>query len=149
METRMEKEKAKVLIVDDHPIVRHALMQVIDEQPDLEVCGEAENAPQAVEVIEKQRVDLVLVDISLDGTDGIQLTTKIKSEKPHLPVLILTIHEEGLYAKRALCAGAEGYVTKHEDVETILSAIRLSLIGKQYVSEKMKEKLKKIDPDEG
>jgi DNA-binding NarL/FixJ family response regulator len=91
----------------------------------------------------------VIVDISLNGTDGIQLTKRIKTEKPHLPVLILTMHEEGLLAKNALAAGAEGYVTKQENVEIILSAIRLSLIGKQYVSERVKEKLKKIGPNEG
>ena len=104
---------------------------------------EAENATQALEAIEKQPFDLAIIDISLDGTDGIKLTARIKSECPHIPVLVLTMHEETEYAKRALGAGAKGYVTKHEDAETIITAIHLVLLGKSYVSEKMEQKIEK------
>ena len=137
------KTKTKILIVDDHHVLRRGLMQVINEEPDLEVSAEAENATQALEAIEKQPVDLAIVDISLEGTDGIKLTARIKSECPHIPVLVLTMHEEAEYAKRALGAGAKGYVTKHEDAETIITAIHLILLGKSYVSEKMAQKIKK------
>ena len=139
------EKKAKILIVDDHSIVRKGLMQLINEEPDLVVCAEAENATQALEAIEKKQVDLAIVDISLDGTNGIQLTEKIKSQRPHLPVLILTMHDEALYAKRAFQAGAEGYITKQEAAETIITAIRLMLSGKDYIGEAMAQKfLKKL-----
>ena len=127
--------KISILIVDDHSIVRRGLIQLINQEPDLRVCGEAENAAQALEIIEKQQVDLAIVDISLNGTNGIQLTEKIKSMRPNLPVLILTMHDEVVYAKRALRAGVEGYVTKSEAAEKIVTAIRQVLCGKEYISE--------------
>lgn len=126
--------KISILIVDDHSIVRRGLIQLINQEPDLRVCGEAENAAQALEIIEKQQVDLAIVDISLNGTNGIQLTEKIKSMRPNLPVLILTMHDEVVYAKRALRAGVEGYVTKSEAAEKIVTAIRQVLCGKEYIS---------------
>ena len=139
------EKKTKILIVDDHSIVRKGLMRLINEESDLVVCAEAENAPQALEAIEKQHIDLAIVDISLDGTNGIQLTEKIKSQRPQLPVLILTMHDESLYAKRAFQAGAEGYITKQEAAETIITAIRLILSGKDYISDTMTQKfLKKL-----
>jgi DNA-binding NarL/FixJ family response regulator len=131
------ESKTRILIVDDHPVVRRGLMQLINHEPDLVVSAEAENADQALEALEKESVDIAIVDISLNGTNGIQLTEKIKSKYPDLPVLILTIHDEALYAKRALEAGAKGYVNKREAAETVISAIRLVLIGKNYMSEKM------------
>ena len=130
------KDKTRILIVDDHPVVRQGLIQLINHEPDFVVSAEAENAAQALEVLEKKSVDIAVVDISLNGTNGIQLTEKIKSKYPDLPVLILTIHDEALYAKRALEAGARGYVNKREAAETVISAIRLVLSGKQYISEK-------------
>jgi DNA-binding NarL/FixJ family response regulator len=140
------ESKTRILIVDDHSIVRKGLIQLINEEPDLVVCAEAENATQALEAIEKKQIDLAIVDISLDGTNGIQLTEKIKSQRPHLPVLILTMHDEALYAKRAFQAGAEGYVTKQEAAETIITAIRLMLSGKDYIGERMAQRfLKKLD----
>ena len=93
--------------------------------------------------MEIQNIDLAIVDISLDGRNGLQLTEQIKSRYPHLPVLILTMHDEALYAKRALRAGASGYVTKHEAAETIIAAIRLMLSGKEYISETMTQRLLK------
>ena len=92
-------------------------------------------------LIEERQVDLAVVDISLNRVNGIELTEKIKSQYPHLPVLILTMHDEAIYAKRAFEAGAEGYITKHEAAETIITAIRLMLAGKHFVSESMAQKI--------
>lgn len=134
------KSKARILVVDDHAIVRAGLTLLINQEPDFVVCAEAKNADQALEAIEKHQVDLAIVDISLEGTNGIQLTKKIKSQRPHLPVLILTMHDEALYAKRAFRAGAQGYVTKHRATETIITAIREVLSGEIHVSEKFATK---------
>jgi DNA-binding NarL/FixJ family response regulator len=125
----------RILVVDDHPVVRQGLIQLINHELDLVVFAEAENAAQALEALATEIVNLAIVDISLNGTNGIQLTEKIKSKHPDLPVLILTIHDEAVYAKRALEAGAKGYVNKREAAETIITAIRLVLSGKQYISE--------------
>ncbi len=144
-EENQNKGKSRILIVDDHTVVRQGLILLINQEPDLVVCAEAENASQALETIEKQQVDLAIVDISLDGPNGIQLTERIKSQYSNLPVLVLTMHDEELYVKRAFQAGAKGYITKHEAAETIIIAIRLMLSGKDYISETMKQKfLKKL-----
>jgi len=141
-----DNSKSRILIVDDHTVVRQGLILLIDQEPDLVVCAEAENAGEALEIIERQEVDLAIVDISLDGPNGIQLTGRIKSQHPHLPVLVLTMHDEELYVKRAFQAGAKGYITMHEAAETIITAIRLMLSGKDYISETMKQKfLKKLN----
>jgi DNA-binding NarL/FixJ family response regulator len=126
--------KAKILIVDDHSIVRRGLIQLINQEPDLSVCGQAENAMEALAAIKERSFDLAVVDISLDDINGIQLTEKIHLLCPNLPVLILTMHNEAVYAKRALRAGAVGYVTKNEAAEKIVTAIRQLLCGKEYIS---------------
>jgi DNA-binding NarL/FixJ family response regulator len=135
------ESKTRILIVDDHSIVRRGLVQLINQELDLAVCAEAEDAEQALEVVKEQQVDLAIVDISLIGTNGIKLTEKIKEQRPHLPVLILTMHDEARYADSAFQAGARGYVTKQEAAETIITAIRLVLRGQQYLSKTRKEKL--------
>ncbi len=135
------QDKTRILIVDDHAIVREGLTLLINQEPDLVVCAEAEDADQALEAIAKHQVDLAIVDISLEGTNGVQLTEKIKSKCPYLPVLILTMHDEASYAKRAFQAGAGGYITKHEAAETIITGIRIMLTGKEYVSETMTQKI--------
>lgn len=135
-----DKSKTRILIVDDHSIVRRGLIQLINRESDLVVCAEAENAEQALEAVIRQQVDLAVVDISLTGTNGIKLTTKIKEQRPHLPVLILTMHDEARYAESAFQAGATGYVTKQEAAETIITAIRLVLRGQQYLSKTKAEK---------
>ncbi len=145
-EENQDINKRRILIVDDHTVVRQGLTLLIDQEPDLVVCCEAENASQALETIEQQQVDLAIVDISLEGPNGIQLTQRIKSQHPNLPILVLTMHDEELYVKRAFQAGAKGYITKHEAAETIIVAIRLMLSGKDYISEIMKQKfLKKLN----
>ncbi len=135
------ESKTRILIVDDHSIVRRGLIQLINQESDLVVCAEAENAEQALEAVTEQQVDLAVVDISLTGTNGIKLTEKIKEQRPHLPVLILTMHDEARYADSAFQAGARGYVTKQEAAETIITAIRLVLSGQQYLSKARAEKL--------
>jgi len=138
--------KSRILIVDDHTVVRQGLILLINQEPDLVVCAEAENAAEALKVVEEKQVDLAIIDISLDGTNGIQLTERIKSQYPNMPVLVLTMHDEALYVKRAFQAGAKGYVTKHEAADTIITAIRLMLSGKDYISETMTQKfLKKLN----
>ena len=136
-------KKTRILIVDNNSAVRLGMIELINQERSFMVCAKAENSDRALEAIEKQEVDLAIVDISLEGTNGIELTEKIKSRYPHLPVLILTMHNEPIYAKRAFKAGARGYVTKQEVAETIITAIRLMLSGKDYIGERMAQKFLK------
>ncbi len=129
------KNKTRILVVDDHAIVRQGLIKLIEAEPDLMVCAEAENANQALDIIEKQQVDLAIVDISLEGVSGLELTERMKLRRPNLIVLILSMHDGLLYAQRALKAGATGYVGKYEAAENIIAAIRRVLSGKVYVSD--------------
>lgn len=148
-QTQTANQKRRILVVDDHAIVREGLTLLINQEQDLEVCATAANADDALELIKKNNIDLAIVDISLDGTSGLQLTERMKIQNPHLPVLILTMHDEELYAKRAFRAGAQGFVTKHEASETIITAIRMMLVGQNYVSDSMTQKfLKKIHGDD-
>jgi len=121
--------KKTVFIVDDHPLLREGLRRTIDQQSDLAVCGEAGNGQEALAAVEKLHPDLVLVDISLPGRDGIELTKELRARCPTLPVLVLSMHDESVYAERALRAGARGYVMKCEPMETHLDAIRKMLAG--------------------
>lgn len=135
------ESKTRILIVDDHSVVRRGLIQLINQETDLVVCAEAENAEQALEAVKTDRVDLAIVDISLIGTNGIQLTKNLKELHPKLPVLILTMHDGSRYAESAFQAGAEGYVTKQEAAETIITAIHLVLRGQRYLSKTRAENL--------
>jgi DNA-binding NarL/FixJ family response regulator len=135
------QNKRNILVVDDHPILRQGLRQLINHESDLVVCAEAENAEHALSEIERYDVDLAIVDISIIGTDGVGLTGQIKMRHPEIRVLILTMHDELLYAKRAFRAGAEGYVEKREAAETIITAIRTVLGGEKYISMQMAEKI--------
>jgi DNA-binding NarL/FixJ family response regulator len=131
----------RVLIVDDHPLFRHGIADLINAEADLKTCGEADSAPHALEAIRKLRPDLVIVDISLKGTNGIELVKSIRTEHPKLPVLMLSMHDESLYALRALRAGARGYVMKQEALERVMSAIHRVLGGEVYVSPVMSGKM--------
>jgi DNA-binding NarL/FixJ family response regulator len=126
--------KKRILVVDDHPIVRQGLTLLINREPDLLVCGEAEEATAAMHVLASARPDLLIVDISLNGPDGIDLLKNVRLTYPSLPVLILSMHDESIYAERALRAGANGYIMKQEATENVLVAVRRILSGEIYVS---------------
>jgi DNA-binding NarL/FixJ family response regulator len=127
--------------VDDHPIVRQGLGLLINREPDLAVCGEAEDAPSALQRMAIAQPDLMVIDISLDGPDGLELLKTIRLKEPILPVLILSMHEESTYAERSLRAGANGYIMKQEATERVLVAIRRILEGKVYLSERLTNKM--------
>ncbi len=129
--------KSRVLVVDDHPIVRQGLALMIDQEPDLEVCGEAEEAASALAAIAASRPDVVLLDISLPGPDGIEVLKAIRATDPSLPVLVLSMHDESVYAERALRAGANGYIMKQEATENVLVALRRILRREMYVSDRI------------
>ena len=131
------RSKYRILVVDDHPIVRQGLALLIDQEPDLMVCGEAEEAESALAAIATTRPDVLLLDISLPGPDGIELLKTIRSTDPALPVLVLSMHDEATYAERALRAGANGYIMKQEATENVLVALRRILRGELYVSERV------------
>jgi len=122
------------MVVDDHPIVRQGLALLINREPDLVVCGEAQEAMGAMHVLSSSRPDVLIVDISLSGPDGIDLLKNIRTTHPTLPVLILSMHDESVYAERALRAGANGYIMKQEATENVLVAVRRILSGEIYVS---------------
>ena len=129
--------KKKVFIVDDHPIVRERVAELINQESDLVVCGEAEDAVQAVKQIGPAAPDMAIVDITLKDTYGIELIKQLKDLHPKLPVLVLSMHDESLYGERALRAGAKGYLTKQEATKKIIDAIRRILRGEIYVSDKL------------
>lgn len=131
------RSKHIVLIVDDHPVVRQGLAQLINQEKDLEVRGYAEDAFQAMQAIKDIRPDMIIVDISLKGTSGMDLIKDVKIQYPSLPILILSMHDESLYAERALRAGAKGYIMKHEATDQVITAIRRVLAGQIYVSDTM------------
>ena len=130
-------EKNRLLIVDDHPLFREGLRQMIDRTVGLMVCGEAADAAAALKAIPALKPDLVLVDISLGGTNGIDLIKSLKAKYEDLPVLVISMHDESLYAERALRAGALGYIMKNAPAKTVKSAIFKVLAGEMFLSGKM------------
>jgi len=129
-------DKSKILIVDDHPIVRQGLAELVNHENDLAVCGQAEDAHQAMKAIKELRPEIAVIDISLKEISGIELIKDINVRYPNLPVLALSMHDESLYAERALRAGAKGYIMKAEATEKVITAIRKILNGEIYVSDK-------------
>ncbi len=134
---RKSPESVRIVVVDDHPLFRHGLIQLLDSDDGFSVCGEATSAGEAMEVIRKVKPHLVIADLGLKGTNGIELTKMIVAEFPRLPVLILSMHDESLYAVRSLRAGARGYVTKEEALGSVLEAVRAVMGGQTYLSPKM------------
>jgi len=134
-------EKKRIFIVDDHPIVREGLSLMMNREPDLMVCGEAEEAAAALQAITTTRPDFLIVDISLNGPDGLDLLKSIRARFPNLPVLILSMHDESIYAERALRAGAQGYIMKQEATEKVLVAVRQILSHKIYVSDRIANRM--------
>jgi DNA-binding NarL/FixJ family response regulator len=129
--------KSRVFIVDDHPLVREGLTNLINGQDDLIVCGEAGDSAQAINGIVKARPDVALIDISLENESGLELVKQLRSQFPQVALIILSMYDEALYAERALRAGARGYVMKHETSKSVLASIRRVLGGGIYVSERI------------
>jgi DNA-binding NarL/FixJ family response regulator len=139
----------KVFIVEDHPVFREGLVQVINSEDDLTVCGEAADAEQALEAIPSLKPDLVLVDISLPGKSGLELIKDLRARNGRVKLLVLSMHDEALYADRVLRAGGDGYIMKQEDPEEVVHAIRDVLGGRIYVSEQILAGGKKGAPARG
>lgn len=137
------KRKAKILIVDDHPIVRQGMAQLINLQDDLELCCEKGDARGALEAMRACRHELAIVDISLPGVSGLDLVKNLTSHYPTVPILVISMYAESVYATRALRAGAKGYIVKQEATQTILAAIRQILKGGAYLSPAMQGQLLK------
>src|SRR5665213_198486 len=131
------KQKAKILLVDDHPLVREWLANLINQQSDLEICGDADSAPKAMQLIGTANPDVAIVDISMEGGSGLELIKNIKASHPNVMVIVLSMHDEALYGERALRAGARGYIMKREATKRVLQAVRCVLGGNLYLSEKM------------
>jgi DNA-binding NarL/FixJ family response regulator len=132
-----KKNATRVLVVDDHPLLRKGVSQLIDQERDLVVVGEAEDAQKAMTAIEICHPDIALIDISLNGGSGIELLKNIKVRFPKLLTLVLSMHDESVYAHRALRAGAAGYIMKQEGAENVLTALRKVLRGEVYLSERL------------
>jgi DNA-binding NarL/FixJ family response regulator len=133
--------KKKILIVEDHPMMREGLRGVINREPDLQICGETENAHQALEAVRKLNPHLVLVDITLPGKSGLELVKDLKAAHPAVPILAISMHDESLYAERMLRAGARGYITKQQPPGELVKAIHQVLANRVYVSQQVSETL--------
>ena len=140
-QAKSENRKTKIVVVDDHPIVRQGLTELLNREDDLMVCGQAEDAHQAMQAIKALKPDMIIVDISLKETSGMELIKDIKARYPSLSVLALSMHDESMYAERVLRAGAEGYIMKAEATENIVMAIRKVLSGQIYLSDRMAPKI--------
>jgi len=130
-------DKRRVFIVDDHPLVREGLTNLINSQSDLMVCGEAKDSSEAIDAITKELPDVAIIDISLTNESGLELIKSLAKQFPQVAVVVLSMHDETLYAERALRAGARGYVMKHETSKSVLASIRRVIAGDIYVSERI------------
>jgi DNA-binding NarL/FixJ family response regulator len=140
-QVRSQAGKDKVFLVDDHPIVRQGLALLIDREADLCVCGEADGGSGVLQTIAELRPNIVVLDISLNGPDGIDILKTLRMREPALPVLVLSMHDEVTYAERALRAGANGYIMKQEATERVLVAIRRILRGEVYLSDRLTSRM--------
>ncbi|HVC21597.1 MAG TPA: response regulator transcription factor [Vicinamibacterales bacterium] len=131
----------RVLVADDHPIVRLGIRQMLDNEPDLSICAEASTPEEAVESVGRDHPDLALVDLSFGALSGLDLIRHLREIAPDLPILVLSMHDESLFAQRALRAGAKGYITKHEAITHLVSAIRQVLSGHIYVSDRVSQQV--------
>ena len=139
--TTNRRATSRIFLVDDHPIFRHGLARIIESETDMEVCGEAGTAPQALDALRTCKADAVVLDISLQGPNGLELTKQLRAEHPHMRILVLSVHDERMYALRALRAGAGGYLMKKEGREHFVEALRKVLTGQVYVSAAFGEQL--------
>jgi DNA-binding NarL/FixJ family response regulator len=135
MSEMLPGEKKKIIIVEDHPLFRAMLVQLIDKELGMMVCGEVDNINDAMKIIESTRPDGAIVDLTLQGSSGLELIKDLRARKIRLPVLVVSMHEEKLYAERVLRAGAKGYISKQELPSRVVEAIRLVMSGRIYVSE--------------
>ena len=135
----MNAAKSKIFIVDDHPLVRESLTNLIDQTPDLTVCGEAESPHGALQAIARTAPDLAIIDLSLGNGSGIDLIRSVRSLFPNVPVIVLSMHDERVYAERSIRAGALGYIMKRESTKKIIEAIHHVLGGKMYLSRELTE----------
>lgn len=133
--------RKSIFVVDDHPVVRDGYARLITNQPDMDLAGETGDAAQAIEMIRKARPDLVLLDLSLKSGNGLEICKQINTEFPDIKVLVVSMHDETLYAERVLRAGADGYVNKAEATRKLIEAVREVLGGKYYLSPRMRERM--------
>lgn len=136
-----DRRKNQVYLVDDHPIVRQGIRLLIEQEPDLAVCGDSDNAADAIKAIEALRPDLAIVDLSLKNSSGLELIKDMQARCPEVRILVLSMHDEYFYAERVLRAGARGYITKEEGTEKVIDGIRRLLAGEVYLSEKMASRM--------
>ncbi len=135
------RAKRGILVVDDHPFMRAGLAQLIERQADLRVCGEAGNPAEALQELRKSRPDLVLTDLTMPGRSGLEFIKDLRAMSPELTILVISMHDEVVYAERALRAGARGYIMKEAGGENLLTAIRQVLRGEVYVSPRMSARI--------
>lgn len=133
--------RIKIFIIDDHPLMRRGVRTLIEQDKRFEVCGEADNAPRALELVGKLQPDLAIVDISLKSTNGIELTKGLRSQLPSMQILVVSVHDENVFAERALRAGAMGYLMKDETTEKVIAAIEQILRGEVHLSEQVKGRM--------
>ena len=145
--TATDIHRARILIVDDHPLVRSGLRLLIDCEPDLTVCGEAANVTDALRLVESEKPDLLIVDLSLKESSGLELIKRIKSKNTDVKMLVSSMFEESLYAERVLSAGALGYVHKQEGMERVIEAIRCVLSGRVWLSTAMSDRMLRQNDD--
>ncbi|MBN1478319.1 response regulator transcription factor [Candidatus Sumerlaeota bacterium] len=146
---RGSAETVQILLVDDHPLFRQGLAQLINQESDLEICGEADTARQALTLAERLSPTLAIVDLTLEESSGLDLIRRLRSLHPELRILVVSMHDEMLCAERALRVGARGYVMKREAAECVLSAIRTILAGEVYLSERVRARLRPIGDSPG
>jgi DNA-binding NarL/FixJ family response regulator len=136
-----ETRKRTIYLVDDHPVIRKGLAELINQRQDLAVCGAASTPEEALQQVPRLKPDLVVVDLALQDSSGLDLLRILNTRHPDLPVMILSMHDEGLYAKRALRAGAKGYIMKREAIDELIAAIHQVLAGRIYLSPKMSDRM--------
>ena len=146
---RPDGSPARILIVDDHPIVRQGLRHLIESEPDLTVCGEAQSEREGRSAIRELHPDVVIVDVSLGQGDGLDLVREVRAQQPRLPMLVLSMHDEHIYAERLLAAGASGYLMKQASSEQLLRALRCVLGGGTYLSDAMERALGTLSDETG
>lgn len=136
-----ENRKAKIIIVDDHPVVRQGVAMLINQEPEMQACCEAGDIAQAMKSNQECPHDMAIVDLSLFGISGMELIRQFRIKYPEMAILVMSMHDETIYAERVLKAGAQGYLMKHEGTDTVLQAIRQILKGEHYISDRMRSRM--------